>query len=153
MAAMRSDDQLGLDEELVENPDVEAALVERQARKDALKAVRKDFNKAHEKAVAALASIELPEDGAVRVGRFRITKRQVEGGHREFDTQDREQLSISFLGDETPRTKRRTAGDDADLRPTGEVNPAALRGEAERSSAPTPIRRGRNGGSQPPAVH
>ena len=48
-----------------------------------------------------------------------------------------------------------TMPDEADLRPTGAVNAAALRGEAERSSAlePTPLRprRAGNGRPQPPA--
>lgn len=41
--------------------------------------------------------------------------------------------------------------DETDLRPTGEVNPAALRGEAERSSEPTPLRPRRTNHGQPPA--
>lgn len=147
MARMRSEDQLGFDEELIENPDVEAALVEGQARKDALASVRKDFNAAHEKTVAALAAIELPEEGAVRVGRFRISKSLVSARSVSFETQESSRLRITLLGDEVPRTAPARADDDADVRPKGEVNVDALRGEVERASAPTPIRKPRNGSS------
>lgn len=147
MARMRSEDQIGFDEELVENPDVESALVERQARKDALASVRKDFKAAHDKAVAALASIELPEEGAVRVGRFRISRSLISARSVSFETAESSRLRITLLGDEAPRA-RSAKNDDADLRPTGEINPAALRGEAERSSAPTPIRAPRTNGNR-----
>lgn len=148
MARMQDDGQLGFDEELIENPDVEAALVERQARKDALASVRKDFTKAHEAAVAALNAIELPEEGAVRVGRFRISRSLVSARSVSFETEESTRLRITLLGDEAPkaRTPRtaskpsRITGDEVDLRPTGTVNPAELRGVADRSSAPTPIR-------------
>jgi hypothetical protein len=149
VARLAAEDQLGMDEELIENPDVEAALVERQARKDALGGVRKDFNKAHEKVVAALASIELPEEGAVRVGRFRISKSLVSARSVSFETQESSRLRITLLGDETPRSRssnrnipqRNSTSDDADLRPTGEVNVDALRGAAARASTePTPFR-------------
>lgn len=161
MARMRSEDQLGMDEELIENPDVEAALVERQARKDALASVRKDYTKAHEKAVAALNAIELPEEGAVRVGRFRISKSLVSARSVSFETAESSRLRITLLGDETPRARSprssskpsKVASDDVDLRPTGPVNADALRGEVERSSEPTPIRAPRNGAQQPPATH
>jgi len=133
MARLRSEDQLGFDEELIENPDVEAALVERQARKDTLASVRKDFNAAHDKAVAALTSIELPDEGAVRVGRFRISKSIVSARTVSFETQESSHLRITLLGDESGGAAD-DGEDDADLRPTGEVNPAALRGEADRSS-------------------
>jgi hypothetical protein len=144
MARVENEDQLGLDEEVVSNPDVERALIERQNRKDALKSVQRQYKDAHDAAVGLLKMIELPEEGAVRIGRFRVTNRFVAGGHREFDTSDRSQISISFLGEQT-----KAFDDRADLRPKGEVNADALRGAAERSSEPTPIRR-RNGG-QPQA--
>jgi hypothetical protein len=145
MAQMRSDDQLGMDEELIENPDVEAALVARQELANARRSLNKDFKKAHQKAIALLELIELPEDGAVRIGRFRVTNRFVVAAHREFDTSDRSQISIAFLGDDgaaAPKRRARPAraDDDADLRPTGEVNADALRGAAERSAEPTPFR-------------
>lgn len=142
MTRMRSDDQLGFDEELIENPDVEAALIERQGRKDALSSVRKEFKEAHEKAVAALTAIELPEDGAVRVGRFRVTKSIVSARSVSFETQETSRLRITLLGDESPRRveRARSLDDDVDVRPAGEVNVDALRGEVERASEPTPIR-------------
>jgi hypothetical protein len=60
------------------------------------------------------------------------------------------------LGTSAPTEGNQTTlPDDADLRPTGEVNAAALRGVAERSAAPEPTplrpRRAGNGRAQPPA--
>lgn len=131
--AVRDEDQLALDEEVVENPDVEAALIERQDKKDAKGVATKEFKQAHEKAVAALAMLELPEEGAVRIGRFRINKSLVSARSVSFETAESTRMRITFLKDQM--TLPSPAGDDdADLRPTGEVNVEALRGEAERAS-------------------
>lgn len=133
MARVNSDDQLGFDEEVIENPDVEAALVERQARKDALASVRHEYDEAHEKAKAALLMLELPEDGAVRIGRFRVTKTLRSARSVAFETKASSQLRITFMGDD------------------GEA--AATDRDAEHTLAglPTPIRP--NGGDQTSAPH
>lgn len=140
MARVADENQIGMDEELIENPDVEAALIERQSRKDALKSVKRRYKDAHDAAVGLLKMIELPEDGAVRIGRFRITNRFVAGGHREFDTSDRSQISISFLG--TEQTSAKLDEDDVAITDRDAVHAIA-------GAKPTPIRR--PAGDQPQA--
>jgi hypothetical protein len=139
MPRMRSEDQLGFDEEVIENPDVEAALVARQAAKDALSSVRKDYDAAHEKAKGALAMIELPEEGAVRIGRFRISKSLVSAKSVSFETKESTRLRITFMSEDAePRSRD---DDDRDVRPRGPVNADELRGEVRRATEPTPFRR------------
>lgn len=158
------DPQLALDERSINNPDLESALERRLRAKDDVSEARGVY-KTHDKEVKAeIEKVgDFPPDSALRVGRFRITKRHVDAKHVEFDADARDQISIGLV-DEDGRPARRgsrskaapsavaTSGDDiagagdddADLRPTGEVNVDALRGEAERSiiKEPTPIRPG-----------
>ena len=69
--------QIGMDEEILEAPEVEAALEERSKRRNSLRAVQVKYDEAHEKALAAIATLDLAEGAIVRVGRFRVTKEGV----------------------------------------------------------------------------
>lgn len=60
---LKSVDQLGMDEQIIEDAEVEAALEEREKRKASLTAVRKVYDGAHEAAVAEISKLELPEGG------------------------------------------------------------------------------------------
>jgi hypothetical protein len=100
MAQLRSVEQLGFDEQVVDDPDIEAALEERERRRSSLNAVRKTYDEAHEAAIAEIAKLELPEGGAARVGQFRITRRSVPAGHREFDTKASSRIYIGVVGEE-----------------------------------------------------
>lgn len=97
---LKSVDQLGFDEQTVEDPEVEAALEEREKRKASLGAVRKVYDEAHEAALAAVGRLELPEGGAARVGRFRVTRTAVAGRSVTFETKPSSRVRISLLGDE-----------------------------------------------------
>ncbi len=93
----REKDQLGMDETTVNDPAIEAALEERQKRKASLDAVRLKFDEADERAKALVSGLELVE-GAVRVGRFRITRtitpaRTVDS----FETKASSRLRISVV--------------------------------------------------------
>jgi hypothetical protein len=90
-------DQLAFDEQTVEDPDVEAALEERQSRKDSLSAVRKDYEEANELALAKVAELELPEGGAARVGRFRIVRSAVAARSVTFETKATSRVRISLV--------------------------------------------------------
>jgi hypothetical protein len=90
-------DQLAFDEQTVEDPDVEAALEERQSRKDSLSAVRKDYDEANELALAKVAELELPEGGAARVGRFRIVRSAVAARSVTFETKGSSRVRISLV--------------------------------------------------------
>jgi len=134
MPRMRSEDQLAFDEEVIENPDVEAALIARQSAKDALASVRKDFDAAHEKAKGALAMVELPEEGAVRIGRFRISKSLVSAKSVSFETKESTRLRITFMSEEAgprrPGTTRTTSAPRA--RSTSTRSGARSSGPASR---------------------
>jgi biopolymer transport protein ExbD len=97
MAKVNGDGQIGMDERVVENEELERALETRLRRQDTLAEVRKSFKTAHEAVVELLKEAGLADGEAIRVGRFRITKRFVEGGHREFDTADRSQLGFELV--------------------------------------------------------
>lgn len=104
MSAMNATNQLGMDEEHIDNPDLEQALEERELARSAKADATGTFKDAHEQVKTILALLELPEEGAVRVGRFRIAMRHIKGGMRSFETSDRMQLSIGLVD----------AGDDSD---------------------------------------
>lgn len=97
MPRSKPQDQLGFDEQVIDDPSIEAALEERLKRKNSLDAVRKNYDAAHTIASAKIAELELPEGGAARVGRFRITRQEVPAGHREFDTKSSSRIRISLV--------------------------------------------------------
>lgn len=91
--------QLAFDEKAVTDAALENALEARQNKYDAVKAVRHQFDEAHEAAQAEIAKLDMADGTAVRVGRFRIERRFVAGGSRSFDTKARSQTRIA-LADE-----------------------------------------------------
>lgn len=93
--ALQSVPQLGFDEQVIEDAEIEAALEDREKKKSSLDAVRKIFDGANEHAMAKIAELELPEGGAARVGRFRVTRQEIPAGHREFDTKASSRVRIS----------------------------------------------------------
>jgi hypothetical protein len=154
------DPQLAMDERAINNPELEKALERRLRAKDDVAEVRGVYKKAHAEVQAAIELLpDFEPDSALRVGRFRITKRHIDARSVSFETEARDQISIGLVDEDgqplkrTAAAERRSATDDVDedLRPTGEVNTDALRVEAERSivkdDAPTPIRKPRANGS------
>jgi hypothetical protein len=102
--------QLGFDETQISDAPLEQALEERQARKAVLGEARKSYKEAHEAASTEIAKLELPDDKAVRCGRFRITRTAVSARHVEFDTDPTSRVRITLL-----------EADEADLPTVGEV--------------------------------
>lgn len=152
------DPQLALDETAITNPDLEAALERRLRAQQDVTEVRGTYKVHHKEATRLIEAIaDFEPDTALRVGRFRITKTHIDGRDVSFTTEPRDQLRIGLVEDGEASAPVRTAkpapvDDDADLRPTGEVNPDALRGEADRSSKPVGFRTPK-GGDQPPVTH
>ncbi len=146
MAVQRSD-QLGMDERTVEDPELADLLEKRLRAQDDKREIAGVFKLADQAAKEAIARLEMAEEDAVRVGRFRITKKATEGRHVEFDAAAGSRISISLWaeaesrGDPArqapakPRRALHAVRDDEDLRPTGEVNADALRGEVNRASS------------------
>lgn len=161
------DPQLAMDERAINNPDLEKALEKHLRARDDASEARGVVKKAKAEIDAELTKVgEFDPDTALRVGRFRITKKHVEARHVEFDSGARDQISIGLVDDDGAPAKRTAAAkvksvsDDKDqddwddLRPKGEVNVDALRGEADRATLPdepTRIPRAK-AGDQPP-VH
>lgn len=92
--------QLALDEKVVEIPELEDALEERQSAKAAAGEARKAYKEAHEAAKVEIEKLELPDDTPVRAGRFRITRSAVSARSVAFETSPTTRLNITYLGDE-----------------------------------------------------
>ena len=92
-------DQLAMDEEVIHDKEAEAALEQRETRKAQLGAVRKEYKEADEEARFAIARHDIPEDGAVRFGRFRVSRRSVPARTVAFETEPTTRLTISVDDD------------------------------------------------------
>lgn len=96
--AVKSEGQLGMDETVVDDAKLEASLEKRHKQQASYQAVKANYA-----AAVAASKLELdralPELGTYRVGRFRIERKMVEGGHREFDVQPSARISIQTDGD------------------------------------------------------
>lgn len=145
----RAKDQLGLDEQVIEDADIEAALEEREKRKSSLSAVNKLYQAADELAKAELTKLELPEGGAARVGRFRVTRSAIPARSVTFDTKASSRIRISLAeGAEAPaKGAAKVADEDADLRPKGPVDVRAIRNAAD-GDAGAASRRSRKGNGE-----
>lgn len=120
MAAIKQDEQLGMDEQIIQAPDVEQALEERQLAKEAMAEKRLVYKNADKRAKSLIEGLTIvdPEDEetptVVRVTRFRITKRFVKGRSVTFETQPRIQLSIGLADEEGEDVVEPTADDTAE---------------------------------------
>jgi hypothetical protein len=93
-----SDGQLGMDERVVEDAELAAALEKRLKLSDNLGEVKKSFKAAHEACIELLREHDLEDGQAIRVGRFRITKKFIAGGPVSYEASDRSQLGFEFVG-------------------------------------------------------
>lgn len=99
--AVRTQPQLAMDEQTINDPVIEAALDARQKAKNSLDAVRLKYNEAHELAIGEIAKLELPDGGAVRVGPFRVTRTYVPARTvQPFDTKASSRLRITLADDD-----------------------------------------------------
>lgn len=95
----RNQAQLALDETVVEDPELEKMLDERQKRKDSMTALRLQYEEADKLVAGRIAQLELTE-GAVRVGRWRIEKVHVPARRVEaFDTTEKDRVKIDLAED------------------------------------------------------
>lgn len=99
---LRSVEQLGMDEKRIDDPALIAALEEREKRREHKGEVTKAYQEAHEKALGEIAKLELPEDTAARVGRFRITRTHVAGRSVSFETNPTSRISIGIVDGDAP---------------------------------------------------
>lgn len=86
--------QVGMDETVVDNPQLEQLLDARYAQLEARRQVAQAFSEADEAARAALAELDIAEGTALRIGAYRITKTTSAARHVEFDTEPKTRLRI-----------------------------------------------------------
>lgn len=96
-AAADPDPQTTLYETVIDNPDVEAALEKREKLKQRSKALAKDYRQADAAAKEALNQLDLGADAPVRIGRFVVSMRQLEGRVVSFETGPSTRLNIKPL--------------------------------------------------------
>lgn len=89
--------QTAIDEHELDNPRLLQALEQRQDRKENVKIARKVYKEADDLAKALLGEHDLQDDQAVRVGRFRITKKAIASRSVQFETDPTSRLTISLL--------------------------------------------------------
>jgi hypothetical protein len=92
-ARQRAQPQLALDEEVVDDELLEQALEKRERAKNYAAAARKKFAEADETAKGHLGRHELGEK-PLRVGRFVIVARELEGRAVSFETSPSRRVSI-----------------------------------------------------------
>lgn len=102
MATARAQNQLALDEQVVEDTELEAALETRLDAQVAQGEARKAFKEANEAAKVHIAKLELPDEHAVRVGRFRISRSAVSARHVAFDVDPTSRVRITLLDGKAP---------------------------------------------------
>ena len=95
--ALRMVGQMAFDEKLVEDTALEAALEERERRKESLAAVRAEFKAAHDAASVEIEKLDLGDETAVRVGRFRIARSSVAARSVQFEADATTRVQITLL--------------------------------------------------------
>jgi len=92
--------QLGFDETVVEDAELEQALEERYTAKVDAGLARKVYDEKAEAAEAEIAKLEMDDDSAVRCGRFRITKKAVAARSVSFEAKATSRVTITLLDDD-----------------------------------------------------
>lgn len=95
--ALRSVDQLAIDEQAIEDDNILTALESWQNAKEESKAAAGITKQAKEKALALLSEVPIDVGMAVRVGRFRITREEVKARSVSFETGASERIKIALI--------------------------------------------------------
>lgn len=96
--AARPQPQTALDEHVIEDELLEKALEAREGAKANALAARKAYGKAHDAVKGHLERHDLSE-GPLRVGRFVVTARELEGRSVAFDVEPSTRVSIRVAKD------------------------------------------------------
>ena len=92
--------QLGFDETVVEDDELEEALEERQRLKVLTGEHQKSYREANEAANVEIAKQELPDGKVIRVGRFRVTRSAVSARSVAFDVKPTTRVRITVVGED-----------------------------------------------------
>lgn len=93
-------DQIGMDERVVEDAELAGLLEARLRAQDDKREVAVVYKAADVAAKEAIAKLDIEVGSAVRVGRFRVTKRATEPRHVEFDAAAGSRLTIELWNKE-----------------------------------------------------
>jgi hypothetical protein len=86
--------QLGMDEKIVDDKELEAALEQRENDRADVLVARQSLTMSDTKARALIDKLGMEEGDAVRVGRFRITKQLVPAHEVTFEAEESERIRI-----------------------------------------------------------
>ena len=92
--AVKERGQLGLDERIVEDAELERLLIARADRHSALASVRAQFEEADAEAKTALERLKLADGDVVRIGAFRVEKVVTPPRAVSFETEEKSRLRI-----------------------------------------------------------
>lgn len=90
-------EQIGLEDKFIEDPELEEVLEERESLKAEKKKALKQFNDKHAAAKDRIEKLDLPAGGALRVGRFRLERTNVPGRSVTFDTAETTRINIGAI--------------------------------------------------------
>lgn len=92
--------QLAMDETVVDAPAIEALLEDWAKRKHSASELTRQRDDAKAKAVGVIeAELHVPEEGAIRIGRFRVTKAISKSRSVSFTTKEKTRITLAE-GDE-----------------------------------------------------
>lgn len=94
--------QLAIDETQIDNAELEAALEERLKRKHSAAELTREFKEAHDNVIGLIeaAKLDVPEQGALRIGRFRLTRAISKARAVSFETEEKSRITIAADSDE-----------------------------------------------------
>lgn len=92
-------EQIGLEDKFIEDPDVVQVLEEREELKAAKKKATKEYNDKHAAAKDRIEKLAIPIGGAVRVGRFRLERTPVAGRSVSFEIAETTRVAIAVIED------------------------------------------------------
>jgi hypothetical protein len=99
--AVQEQEQLATDETLIEGrDDLEAALEDREKRKNSKNELNRQFKEADERVRALLSEFDLADGEVARCGRFRISRTLSPGRSVAFETEPKSRVSIKADKDE-----------------------------------------------------
>jgi hypothetical protein len=93
----KAQDQLGLDEKVIDDPELEEALEDREKVKAQRSALNAKFKESHGRAVDLIDELDITEDTVVRCGRFRLSVSHVDSRSVEFTTSPTDRLMINTV--------------------------------------------------------
>jgi hypothetical protein len=97
MSTVAEQPQTSVYEAVIENPELEALLENREKRKASAKAVSKQYRDVDAAAKVALDQLDLGDGAPVRIGRFVVASKVTSGRSVSFETAPGRRITIKAL--------------------------------------------------------